>query len=73
VDLLQIDVEGYEYEILRTIDFEKIPIRFVNYESALLHERKPEVESLMHRFGFLLKDHGQDTFCYREADASLFR
>jgi FkbM family methyltransferase len=38
LDLLQIDAEGYDYEILRTIDFTRIRPRFVNYERVrLLH------------------------------------
>jgi FkbM family methyltransferase len=65
IDFLQIDVEGYELEILRTIDFNRIFIRFVNYERFLLHEHKQEADFLMRKNGFTLVDHGQDTFCYR--------
>lgn len=71
VDLLQIDVEGYELEILRTIDFRAVPIRFVNYESVLLHDNKPVVEALMRRAGYRLEDYGQDTFAHKPADAPL--
>ena len=71
VDLLQIDTEGYELEILSTIDFSAIPIRFVNYECVLLHENKGEAEKLMGASGYLLVDHGQDTFCYRENDKNI--
>ncbi len=65
VDVLQMDVEGYEFEILSTIDFARTPIRFVNYESVLLHERKRDAEALMTGAGYAFFDHGQDTFCYR--------
>jgi FkbM family methyltransferase len=72
VDLLQMDVEGYELEILSTIDFGQTPIRFINYESVLLHERKKEAESLMERAGYGFFDHGQDTFCYRTDEPNRF-
>jgi FkbM family methyltransferase len=68
VDLLQIDVEGYELEILKTIDFDSIPIRFINYESVLLQDRKNEAERLLQSKGYSLFDHGQDTFCYKHND-----
>ncbi len=71
LDLLQMDVEGYELEILRTIDFGKFPVRFVNYESVLLHREKPNAEELMAGWGYQLADYGQDTFCSKEGDRSL--
>lgn len=72
VDLLQMDVEGYEFEILSTIDFGRTPIRFINYESVLLHERKKDAEALMASAGYAFFDHGQDTFCYREGEEVRF-
>lgn len=71
VDLLQIDVEGYELEILRTIDFNKFPTRFVNYECVLLHEKRADAESLMSGWGYRLIDYNQDTFCYKRSDKQL--
>ncbi|MCB1087300.1 MAG: FkbM family methyltransferase [Verrucomicrobiae bacterium] len=68
VDLLQIDVEGFEYEILKTIDFTRYPIRFLNYERVLLGEDQPKCLALMAAAGFETIDHGQDTFCYRPED-----
>lgn len=73
VDLLQIDTEGYDLEILATIDFSKTPIRFVNYEWILLHERKPDAEQLMQGHGYLTLEHGHDTFCYRAGDRRLMK
>ncbi len=73
IDLLQIDVEGYELEILRTIDFRRDPIRFVNFENVLLQERKADAERLMRASGYSLIEYGQDTFCYTSQDARLGR
>jgi FkbM family methyltransferase len=36
VDLLQIDAEGYDYEILKTIDFREIKPRIIHFEHAHL-------------------------------------
>jgi len=73
VDLLQMDVEGYELEILRTINFQAAGIRFVNFESVLLQDRKPEAERLMHGQGYELIDFGQDTFCFLPGDRWVAR
>lgn len=73
VDLLQVDVEGYEFEILRTIDFRKWPVRFVNYECVLLHKGKANAETLMREWGYRLVDYGQDTFCFKAGDKHLTR
>jgi FkbM family methyltransferase len=73
IDLLQIDVEGYEFEILKTIDFKRIPIRFINYENVLLQENKSNAEKLMLRNGYSLVDYGQDTLCYKKPDLHLMK
>lgn len=73
LDLLQIDVEGFEYEILTTIDFRTFPIRFVNYERVLLQDSLYATERLMRRYGYRLVDYEQDTFCYTKRDRHLAR
>lgn len=73
VDLLQMDTEGFEFEIIRTIDFESTPIRFVNYEFVLLHEQKIHTEKILQARGYRLVDFGQDTFCYQAQDGHLAR
>ena len=73
LDLLQIDVEGYELEILQTIDFKAFPTRFVNYESVLLNREKPNTEKLMAKWGYHFVDYDQDTFCYKAGDKHLIR
>jgi FkbM family methyltransferase len=73
VDLLQIDVEGFESEILSTIDFRSTPVRFVNYECVLLQDRKWKVERMMSGYGFRCMDYGQDTFCWTQADDQLIQ
>jgi FkbM family methyltransferase len=65
LDLLQIDAEGYDYQILRTLDFARQRPRYVNYERVLLHESEPACRRLMRQAGYRLVDHGQDTLCVR--------
>lgn len=78
VDLLEIDTEGYDYEILRTIDFVQFRPRFINYERRLLYEDEPACRELMTRAGYRLADWpgacsspppanviNDDTFCVR--------
>lgn len=72
VSLLQIDAEGFEGEILRSLPFQTIPFRFINFESVLLGDDKPVCERLLHKHGYHMVDFGQDTFCYRPEDERLF-
>ena len=69
VDLLQIDAEGYDYEILRTVDFNILRPRFINYERMLLLEKEPECRAMMRAAGYRLIDYQQDTFCVRKQRA----
>ena len=73
VDLLQMDVEGYEFEILKTIDFNRWNIRFINYESVLLQNNQLACETLLRDHGYLLASYQKDTFACRPEDAPLLR
>jgi FkbM family methyltransferase len=61
VDLLQIDTEGYDYEILRTIDFSRLRPRFINYERELLQKDEYACRSMLIAAGYVLFDWGKDT------------
>ena len=61
VDLLQIDAEGYDYEILKSLDFDKTKPRFINYERVLLAEQEPDCREMLAGHGYVLLDWGQDT------------
>jgi len=39
IDLLQIDAEGWDYEIIRSIDFAKVHPRIIRYEHQVLSDR----------------------------------
>jgi FkbM family methyltransferase len=62
VEILQIDAEGYDYRILRTLDLERHRPRIVNYESKHLSAAdKQACESLLHAHGYVTFGHGTDT------------
>jgi FkbM family methyltransferase len=61
VDLLQIDAEGYDYEILRTVDFSKFRPEFINYERILLYEDEPACRAMLIDAGYVLFDWSVDT------------
>lgn len=65
IDFLQIDAEGYDYEILRSIDFSSITPLFVNYERVLLQDSEEMCRDIMRKAGYRLRDWGQDTLCTR--------
>ena len=62
-DLLQIDAEGYDYEILKTLDFSKVKPRFINYERVLLQVDEQACRDMLEAQGYTLFDWGQDTLC----------
>jgi FkbM family methyltransferase len=65
IDLLQIDAEGYDYRILRTIDFDRIRPAFINYERVLLQDDEGACRQMMTQAGYALTDWAQDTLCVR--------
>ena len=74
IDLLQIDVEGYEAEILESIDFDSCSIRFINFESVLMKPKtKKRIYKVMSNNGYITHEFGQDTFCYMKTDKNVFK
>jgi FkbM family methyltransferase len=63
LDLLQIDAEGYDYAILRTLDLARIRPRFINYERVLLQDDEAACRTMLVEAGYRLYDWGQDTLC----------
>jgi FkbM family methyltransferase len=54
-DLLQIDVEGFDYQVLKTIDFKKLNPVVIKYEYANLPEdEKKKSKQLLKKYGYYL-------------------
>jgi len=64
-DALQIDAEGYDYEILRTVDFGRHRPVLINYERVLLRDQEAEARSLLTAHGYKLYDTYADTLGVR--------
>lgn len=57
LDLLQIDAEGYDFEILKTLDFAAVKPRFINYERVLLKPAdEAECRQMLEKQGYVLVD-----------------
>jgi FkbM family methyltransferase len=65
LDLLQIDAEGDDFEILRTLDFSKVKPRYVNYERVLLGDSEARCRRMLENVGYRITDFHQDTFAER--------
>jgi FkbM family methyltransferase len=59
VDFLQIDTEGSDYDILRTIDFSRVRPDYINYEHELLNDDKPACRAMLEAAGYELHDWGE--------------
>jgi len=63
VNLLLIDTEGYDYMILKTIDFKLFSPCYINFERIHLKKDEPRCRAMLTKNGYRLHDHGQDTLC----------
>lgn len=66
VDLLQIDVEGYDYEIIKLFDFSKYEPIMVVYENRHLSQSDTtECELFLERKGYIVTNYGSNTCAFR--------
>jgi len=66
IDLIQIDCEGYDFEIIQLIDFESFSPRIINYESAFLSEEDQiACEAFLVEKNYTCFRHGQDTCAFK--------
>ena len=65
LDFLQIDAEGFDYEIIKSIDFAATRPRFINYEYVLLGADRAACRALLLEKGYGLLDQRQDTLAIR--------
>jgi len=66
VNYLQIDTEGFDFEILKLIDFSKFQCDFIRYERAnLSHADLLESERLLKSSGYDIVGDEHDNFCFK--------
>ncbi|MEX1002139.1 MAG: FkbM family methyltransferase [Crocinitomicaceae bacterium] len=64
-DLLQIDTEGYDFEIIKTIDFQRLKPKLISFESEHLSESdRKACEALLTAQGYSLQHIDRDTVAY---------
>jgi FkbM family methyltransferase len=75
LDLLLIDAQGYDYEIIKGIDFERFRPRLLVYESVTLSaDEREQSTAYLEGLGYETMDEGLDTWCHDpRADDSLAR
>jgi FkbM family methyltransferase len=61
VDFLQIDTEGSDYDILRTVDFSRVRPTYINYENELLGADDPACRAMLVAAGYELHDWDTNT------------
>lgn len=60
LDLIHIDTEGYDYEIIKRIDFDRLRPRLLIFECKHLGDAKAECYDYLERQGFALIEEGLD-------------
>ena len=67
VDLLQIDTEGYDYEVLKTFPFDSNAPALVCFEHCHLSESdRTAAVSLMTGYGYSIEKWGKDFVCVQK-------
>lgn len=68
IDLLQIDTEGFDYEIIKMFDLSIVPICAISFEHMHLSETdRIECESYLTNHGFVLSHFGGNTLAQRSS------
>jgi len=66
IDMIQIDCEGYDYEIIKTINFDKFLPSIINFESNYLSDKdRKECEGMLESQGYRWFRYGGDTCAYK--------
>ncbi|MDP2593823.1 MAG: FkbM family methyltransferase [bacterium] len=66
IDLLQLDCEGYDYEVLKMVDFDRFSPSLINYESTHFSDQtRKECEDTLVSKGYRLFRYGSDTCAYK--------
>jgi FkbM family methyltransferase len=71
VDLLHIDAEGYDYEIIKQVDFDASPPKAILYEHThLSSDDKRAAKRLLSSAGYRLRSDDRDTLAIRRSGVS---
>jgi FkbM family methyltransferase len=58
-DILQVDTEGYDYEVLKTLDFERFKPKIIHFERILLsNEDNLACVAMLNRHGYSVENDG---------------
>jgi len=63
IDLLIIDTEGYDFNVIQSIDFKKVKPNEIIYENKHLNEINNECEKYLKSLGYIITRKNTDTYC----------
>lgn len=62
VDLFQVDTEGFDYEVIKMIDFNKLHPKIIKFESVNLNDlQKEELAKILNNEGYVVFNEAGDT------------
>lgn len=74
VNLLQIDTEGFDFEIIKMIDFQRMKPEIIHYENNFLNRRqKSECSRILGGENYALLNLGIDTIAYLQPSSDEFK
>ena len=74
IDLLQIDAEGYDYEIIKQLDFDSIKPKIINYEHKHLDKsNRKKCKLLLKKNGYTIFEFFPDTVAFLNLNPPLIK
>jgi len=74
VDILQIDTEGFDFEIIKMIDFKRMKPEIIHYENNFLNARqKSECSRILDEQNYAVLNLGIDTIAYLQPSNEEFK
>lgn len=62
IDLFQVDTEGFDYDVIKMIDFKKLHPKIIKFESVNLNDlQKKELAKKLNKEGYVLFNEGGDS------------
>ena len=65
IDLLQIDTEGFDYNIIKQIPWQRIKPKIIHYEHKHLKHTQNDCKRLLEAQGYMIEKKGHNTLAYQ--------
>ena len=65
IDYLKIDTEGHDFRVLKSLNFDKVHVKFIKIEHKHLHGEKRQLINFLKERGYILYEETDDIYAIR--------